>query len=56
MAHNKDICISEDITFEQLFEVMFENHIRAISTPKGIAYFEKRKSEVIELKNKIHNL
>ncbi|HAH25430.1 MAG TPA: hypothetical protein DCL77_17010 [Prolixibacteraceae bacterium] len=56
MAHNKDICISEDISFEQLFEVMFENHIRAISTPEGIAYFEKRKSEVIESKKNIHNL
>ena len=56
MAHNKDFCISESITFEQLFEVMFENHIRAIATLAGIAYFEMRKAEVIELKNKINNL
>lgn len=56
MAHNKDFCISESITFEQLFEGMFENHIRAISTPEGIAYFEKRKSELSELNKKIHNL
>ena len=56
MAHNNDFCISESITFEQLFEVMFENHIRAISTPEGIAYFEKRKSEIIHLNKKINNL
>lgn len=51
MTHNSDICISQEISFEQLFEVMFENHIRAISTPEGIAYFEKRKAEII-LSNK----
>jgi AcrR family transcriptional regulator len=49
MMHNKDFCMVENITFEQLFEVMFENHIRAISTPEGIAYFEKRKSEIKQL-------
>ena len=56
MAHNNDFCISESISFEQLFEVMFENHIRAISTPEGIAYFEMRKSEIIHLNKKINNL
>lgn len=49
MMHNKDFCMLENITFEQLFEVMFENHIRAIATPEGIAYFEKRKSEIKQL-------
>jgi len=49
MMHNKDFCMVENITFEQLFEVMFENHIRAISTPEGIDYFEKRKSEIKQL-------
>lgn len=44
--HNKDFCIIENITFDQLFKVMFESHIRAIATPEGIAYFEKRKAEV----------
>jgi len=44
--HNKDYCFVENITFDQLIEVMFENHIRAISTPEGTAYFEKRKSEI----------
>ncbi|HKI89818.1 MAG TPA: TetR/AcrR family transcriptional regulator [Draconibacterium sp.] len=50
--HSKDYSFFENITFEQVFEVMFENHIRAISTPEGIAYFEKRKSEITPLYNK----
>jgi hypothetical protein len=48
--HNKDFCIVENITFDQVFEAMFENHIRAISTAEGIEYFEKRKSEIIQSK------
>ena len=46
--HNKDYCIIENITFEEVFQVMFENHIRAISTPDGIVYFEKRKLEITQ--------
>ena len=46
--HNSDICKMLDINFIQLFEVMFENHIRAISTPAGVAYFNSRKNEIIE--------
>ncbi len=46
--HNSDICKILDINFIQLFEVMFENHIRAISTATGLAYFESRKNEIIE--------
>ncbi|MDP3643781.1 MAG: TetR/AcrR family transcriptional regulator [Bacteroidota bacterium] len=53
--HNKDYCFVENITFNQLFEVMFENHIRAISTPEGIAYFEKRKAEIALLNQNIFN-
>lgn len=56
MMHNNDFCIVENITFDQLFEVMFENHIRAISTSEGMAYFEKRKLEITQLNNNIHNL
>ncbi len=48
--HNKDYCFVENITFDQVFEAMFENHIRAISTVEGIEYFEKRKSEIIQSK------
>jgi len=49
LMHNKDYCIVEKVTFLQVFEVMFENHIRAISNSDGLAYFEKRKSEIILL-------
>ena len=52
--HNKDYCFVENITFDQVFEAMFENHIRAISTAEGIKYFEKRKSEITQL-NKNNN-
>ena len=44
--HNKEYCFGTEITFNQIFEVMFENHIRAISTPAGIAYLEQKKSEL----------
>jgi AcrR family transcriptional regulator len=54
--HKKDYCFVENITFVQVFEVMFENHIRAISSPLGISYFEKRKSEIINLGKNINNL
>jgi len=56
MMHNNDFCIDAKITFEEVFQVMFENHIRAISTPEGIAYFEKRKSEIIQSNKNIFNL
>jgi len=49
LMHNKDYCIVEKVTFVEVFEVMFENHIRAISNTEGLAYFEKRKSEIIQL-------
>lgn len=52
--HNKDYCFVENITFDQIFEAMFENHIRAIATPEGIEYFEKQKLEISQL-NKNNN-
>jgi AcrR family transcriptional regulator len=51
--HNSEVCKMLDINFVQLFEVLFENHIRAISTPEGLAYFESRKKEIIEYINTI---
>lgn len=53
--HSKDYCFVENITFEQVFEAMFENHIRAISTQEGIEYFEKRKSEIVQENKKNNN-
>ena len=49
MMHNNDFCFAENTSFEEVFQVLFESHIRAISTPEGIAYFEKRKSEIIQM-------
>lgn len=43
--HDPDFCIKNDITFEMIFETMFENHVRGIANQKGIEYFEKRKKE-----------
>jgi AcrR family transcriptional regulator len=55
MMHNNEFCVVENITFEELFKVMFESHIRAISTPVGLAYFEKRKAEITHLNKNINN-
>ena len=41
--YKPDILEQENFTFEDLFKVMFENHIRGISNENGIKYFEKRK-------------
>jgi len=46
--HNTDLCKMAAITFDELFRIMFENHVRAISTPEGVAYFEMRKKEISE--------
>jgi len=54
--HNYEIAKLSNITFDQVFEVMFENHIRAISTPKGVKYFEKRKKEISDNLIKNNNL
>ena len=44
--HNTEICKFDNITFEEVLSVMFENHIRAISTPKGLQYFESRIKDI----------
>jgi AcrR family transcriptional regulator len=53
--HEKDLSMVENITFDQVFETMFENHIRAISTARGIEYFEKRKSELPQINKNFNN-
>jgi TetR/AcrR family transcriptional regulator, cholesterol catabolism regulator len=35
-----------EIPFSRVFEARYESHIRSIATPKGLKYFEKRKSEM----------
>lgn len=54
-TQKQDFCFVDNITFEQIFEIMFETHIRAISTPEGIHYFEKRKLEITGLNKNNHN-
>lgn len=46
--HNYAMVKINNVTFDMVFNVMFENHIRAISTPEGVTYFEKRKKEIID--------
>lgn len=46
--HNSEMCKILDISFIQLFEVLFENHVRAISTSAGLAFFESKKNEITE--------
>jgi AcrR family transcriptional regulator len=53
--HNSEMCKIADVTFDELFRIMFENHVRAISTQEGVAYFEKRKKEISEYLNKNNN-
>lgn len=52
--HNKDYCLGNEISINQIFEVMFENHIRAIATQEGLTYFEKKKSELSHLQKNIN--
>lgn len=53
--HNSELCKIADVTFDELFRIMFENHIRAISTPEGVVYFENRKREISENLSKNNN-
>ena len=41
--HDPDFQDDEQITFAEVFQVMFENHIRGIANKNGIRYFEERK-------------
>jgi TetR/AcrR family transcriptional regulator, cholesterol catabolism regulator len=43
--HNPDFFPSEEFSFETIFNTMFENFIRGIAKPEGLAYFERRKKE-----------
>jgi TetR/AcrR family transcriptional regulator, cholesterol catabolism regulator len=40
--HNPDLFPPEKFSFETLFALMFEDLVRSISKPEGIAYFEKK--------------
>ncbi|MCK9400769.1 MAG: hypothetical protein M0Q51_12350 [Bacteroidales bacterium] len=41
--HNPDFFPPEKFSFGTIFNVMFENFIRSIAKPEGLAYYEKKK-------------
>lgn len=45
--HNPEFFPPEQFSFAMLFDVMFENFVRSVGTPNGIAYFEQRKNETV---------
>jgi AcrR family transcriptional regulator len=44
--HNPELTDLQNFSFENVFEVMFENHIRGIANQNGIEYFEKQKEKL----------
>ena len=44
--HNPELTDLQHFSFENVFEVMFENHILGIANQKGIEYFEKQKEKL----------
>jgi AcrR family transcriptional regulator len=44
--HSLEVDNLQSCSFEKVFEVMFENHIRGIANKNGIAYFEKQKEKL----------
>jgi len=54
--HNMGFAKVNNVSIEQIFEVLFEHHIRAISTAEGLAYFEKRKKEITDSRKANKNL
>lgn len=53
--HRSDRFEIVNVSYDELFSVMFENHIRAIATVEGVEYFEKRKNEISERDKNINN-
>ncbi len=46
--HRLDEVLAQKITYKDIFQVMFDNYIRGIGTPQGIAYYE---NEIKKLMN-----
>jgi len=44
--HSGEFWSDANVTFEKIFEIMFENHIRGIVNQTGLEYFEQRKSQL----------
>lgn len=47
VLHTGEFWSDANVTFEKIFEIMFENHIRGIVNQTGLEYFEHRKSQLI---------
>ncbi len=45
--HNPDFFPRETFSFQTIFNQMFENFIRSIATAEGLAYFEKKKRNIL---------
>jgi AcrR family transcriptional regulator len=41
-VHNPDFLSSGDFSFEKIFQVMFDNHIRGIANANGLAHYENQ--------------
>jgi TetR/AcrR family transcriptional regulator, cholesterol catabolism regulator len=41
--HNPELTDLQNFSYDNIFEVMFENHIRGIANQQGIEYFENQK-------------
>jgi TetR/AcrR family transcriptional regulator, cholesterol catabolism regulator len=46
VLHTGEFWSDANVTFEKIFEIMFENHIRGIVNQSGLEYFEQRKSQL----------
>jgi len=46
VLHSGEFWSDANVTFEKIFEIMFENHIRGIVNQTGLEYFEQRKSQL----------
>jgi TetR/AcrR family transcriptional regulator, cholesterol catabolism regulator len=46
VLHTGEFWSDANVTFEKIFEIMFENHIRGIVNQTGLEYFEQRKSQL----------
>jgi len=44
--HDPDFYSSGKFSYQKVFKVMFENHIRGIANEEGIRYFEDKKKEI----------
>ncbi len=45
--HDPEFLSSVDFTFEKVFQVMFDNHIRGIANAVGLTYYEKQINQQI---------